>query len=182
MANVTDPLISQLHGSDPQNCIEYITRQKIYDSRYWKEYCFGNSVLDVLEKSTGSTTTGNRTGASKRHLQCIGGLPCHFLALLLKLLQLHPEHTIIQKAFIEQTTFKYTRVLGCLYVRLTSRPVDIYTSFEPLLNDYRKIRVWTGPIQRRWEITTVDQFVYELLSHTSMSSSSFASSSYRVWV
>ena len=52
MANRTDPLAAQLSGQDPQNLIEYITRQKIYDSRYWKETCFGLSVVDVLEKAT----------------------------------------------------------------------------------------------------------------------------------
>jgi len=41
MANVTDPLARSVHGKDPQNLIEYITRQKIYDSLYWKEECFG---------------------------------------------------------------------------------------------------------------------------------------------
>ena len=28
MANVTDPLARSVHGKDPQNLIEYITRQK----------------------------------------------------------------------------------------------------------------------------------------------------------
>ena len=159
MANVTDPLVSQLSGTDPQNLMEYITRQKIYDSRYWKEECFGLSVVNVLEKSVET-------------LQCIGGLPCHFLSLVLKLLQLHPEHEIIQKAFVEQDTFKYARALGCLYIRLTSRPTEIYNTLEPLLSDHRKLRVWTGTNQNRWDVTTVDQFVYDLLQTTSSTSSS----------
>ena len=49
MANVTDPLARTVHGKDPQNLIEYITRQKIYDSIYWKEECFGLSATDVHE-------------------------------------------------------------------------------------------------------------------------------------
>jgi pre-mRNA-splicing factor 38A len=165
MANVTDPLVSQLSGTDPQNLMEYITRQKIYDARYWKEECFGLSVVNVLEKSA-------------QTLQCIGGLPCHFLSLVLKLLQLHPEHDIVQKAFIEQDTFKYTRALGCLYVRLTSRPTEIYESLEPLLQDRRKLRVWTGIGQNRWTTTTVDQFVYDLLQTTSSRTSVSSSISY----
>jgi len=86
MANVTDPLVNQLSGSDPQNLLEYITRQKIYDSRFWKEECFGLTVADVLEKCT--------------HIKTIGTLPCHYLALTLKLLQLHPEHELIRSAFV----------------------------------------------------------------------------------
>ncbi len=157
MANVTDPLVSHLSGTDPQNLMEYITRQKIYDSRYWKEECFGLSAVNVLEKSVET-------------LQCIGGLPCHFLSLVLKLLQLHPDHEIIQKAFVEQDTFKYTRALGCLYIRLTSRPTEVYSTLEPLLSDHRKLRVWTGTNQNRWDVTTVDQFVYDLLQTTTSSS------------
>jgi hypothetical protein len=62
MANASDPLANSLSGSDPQNLLEYITRQKIYDSRYWKEECFGLTVADVLEKAA-------------KQLPCIGGLP-----------------------------------------------------------------------------------------------------------
>ena len=164
MANVTDPLVSHLSGTDPQNLMEYITRQKIYDSRYWKEECFGLSAVNVLEKSVET-------------LQCIGGLPCHFLSLVLKLLQLHPDHEIVQKAFVEQDTFKYTRALGCLYIRLTSRPTEVYNTLEPLLSDHRKLRVWTGTNQNRWDVTTVDQFVYDLLQTTSSSSSTISTSS-----
>ena len=164
MANVTDPLVSHLSGTDPQNLMEYITRQKIYDSRYWKEECFGLSAVNVLEKSVET-------------LQCIGGLPCHFLSLVLKLLQLHPDHEIVQKAFVEQDTFKYTRALGCLYIRLTSRPTEVYNTLEPLLSDHRKLRVWTGTNQNRWDVTTVDQFVYDLLQTTSSSSTISTSSS-----
>ncbi|KAK1739796.1 pre-mRNA-splicing factor 38A [Skeletonema marinoi] len=51
MANVTDPLARTVHGKDPQNLIEYITRQKIYDSIYWKEECFGLSASDVATKA-----------------------------------------------------------------------------------------------------------------------------------
>jgi pre-mRNA-splicing factor 38A len=52
MANVTDPLAGAVHGTDPQNLMEYITRQRIYDCRYWKEECFGLTAADVLEKAT----------------------------------------------------------------------------------------------------------------------------------
>ena len=41
MANRTDPLAAQVHGTNPQNLIERILRERIYANRYWKEHCFG---------------------------------------------------------------------------------------------------------------------------------------------
>lgn len=152
MANVTDPLVNQLAGSDPQNLMEYITRQKIYESRFWKEECFGLTVTDVLEKAVHT-------------LQCVGALPSRCLALTLKLLQLRPEHALIQSAFVNQTEFKYVRAIGCLYIRMTSRPAEIYESLEPVYADYRKLRVWTGANNNnKWDLITMDQFVHQLLS------------------
>ena len=51
MANVTDPLARHIHGTNPQNLLEYITRQKIYDCRYWKEESFGLAAVDI-DRST----------------------------------------------------------------------------------------------------------------------------------
>ena len=150
MANVTDPLVNQLSGTDPQNLMEYITRQKIYDSRFWKEECFGLTVTDVLEKCC-------------TRLQTIGPLPCHCLKLTLKLLQLHPEHELIQKAFVEQDEFKYARAVGCLYIRLTSRPAEIYQTLEACYADFRKLRLWRAHSQT-WDIVRMDDYIDELLT------------------
>lgn len=149
MANVTDPLINALSGSDPQNLMEYITRQKIYDGRFWKEECFGLTVADVLEKA-----------AEKLH--CIGGLPTKFLALVLKLLQLHPETDLILETFVQQEDFKYVRALGLLYLRLTARPVEIYETLEALYRDRRKLRVYQ--MSQEWAIQCMDEFVHQLLT------------------
>jgi PRP38 family len=169
MANATDPIILQVCGTDPQNCLDYIVRQKIYNTRYWKEVCFGLSVVDVMEKSVQQL---RNVGSSLPHNTI-------FLCLLLKLLQLHPEHDIIDSSFVQQTTFKYTRVLGGCYIRLTSRPIDIYHSLESIVSDYRKVCVYNHFVQK-WELTTVDQLVYDCLQITSqqhhLSSSSSSSS------
>lgn len=149
MANVTDAFINALSGSDPQNLMEYITRQKIYDSRFWKEECFGLSVADVLEKAV-------------KKLQCIGGLPTKFLALALKLLQVHPETDLIIDSFIQQEEFKYVRALGCFYVRMTGSPPVIYEALEPLYRDRRKLRVWSAASQE-WSILHMDEFIHQLL-------------------
>ncbi|GAX11206.1 pre-mRNA-splicing factor 38A [Fistulifera solaris] len=149
MANVTDAFINALSGSDPQNLMEYITRQKIYDSRFWKEECFGLSVADVLEKAA-------------QKLQCIGGLPTKFLALALKLLQVHPETELVIESFIQQEEFKYVRALGCFYVRMTGSPPDIYEALEPLYRDRRKLRVWSAASQE-WSILHMDEYIHQLL-------------------
>jgi pre-mRNA-splicing factor 38A len=160
MANASDPLANSLSGSDPQNLLEYITRQKIYDSRYWKEECFGLTVADVLEKAA-------------KQLPCIGGLPTKFLPLLLKLLQLQPETDLVVQSFIEQDEFKYVRALGCLYVRFTARPVDVYGALERVYNDFRRLRVWTT-VTQEWSLVPMDEFVHDLLLTNTTTNSSRA--------
>eukprot|EP00536_Pseudo-nitzschia_multiseries_P006108 jgi/Psemu1/156909/gw1.126.95.1 len=153
MANVTDPLIKSVQGTDPQNLMEYITRQKIYDSRFWKEECFGLTAADVMERAAKS-------------LACIGGTfsgmgkPTKFLALTLKLLQLQPDLELV-RTFLEQTHFKYLRALGAFYLRLTGRPQDIYEMLDPLYSDYSKLR-YRGV--NEWKLLHVDEFIEELLT------------------
>ena len=150
MANLTDPLIRAIQGSDPQNLMEYITRQKIYDSRYWKEECFGLAAVDVLEKAA--------------KIKTIGGLPTKFLCLTLKLLQLQPDPEDIIESFLQQEDFKYVRALGALYLRLTGRPADIYDELEPLYRDYRKLRC---RLFSNWSVVPMDEFIHQLLTETS---------------
>lgn len=149
MANLTDPLIRAIQGSDPQNLMEYITRQKIYDCRYWKEECFGLAAVDVLEKAA--------------KIKTMGGLPTKFLCLTLKLLQLQPDTEDIIESFVQQEDFKYVRALGALYLRLTGRPADIYDELEPLYRDYRKLRC---RLFADWSMVHMDEFVHQLLTET----------------
>lgn len=41
MANKTVKDAKTIHGTNPQYLIEKIIRTRIYESRYWKEECFG---------------------------------------------------------------------------------------------------------------------------------------------
>lgn len=41
MANRTDPLAKNVHGTNPQFLLGKIVRSKVHDSAYWKENCFG---------------------------------------------------------------------------------------------------------------------------------------------
>mmetsp|Transcript_405 Transcript_405/g.589 ORF Transcript_405/g.589 Transcript_405/m.589 type:complete len:346 (-) Transcript_405:43-1080(-) len=153
MANVTDPLIRTAQGTDPQNMMEYITRQKIYDSRFWKEDCFGLSAADVIEKAAKS-------------LVCIGGTyggnhkPSKFLCLTLKLLQLQPDLDLILE-FINQDHFKYVKALGAFYLRLTGRPVDIYENLEPLYSNYDRLRYRDVT---EWKLLHMDDFIHDLFT------------------
>jgi pre-mRNA-splicing factor 38A len=152
MANVTDPL-ALIRGSDPQNLMEYIVRQKIYDSRFWKEECFGLSTADVLEKAATS-------------LQCIGGTfggnrrPTKFLCLTLKLLQLQPDLPLIEQ-FIQQDHFKYVKALGAFYLRLIGRPHEIYELLEPLYNNYNKLKYRDVT---EWKLVHMDEFIDQIFT------------------
>jgi pre-mRNA-splicing factor 38A len=123
MANVTDPLTTALHGTDPQNLMEYIFHQKIHDSQYWKEECFGLTVVNVLEKAFQLQNIREPFDANHQ--------PTKFLCLVLKLLQIQPKGNLMDE-FISQEDFKYVQAFGAFYKRLTSRPADIYEKLEPL--------------------------------------------------
>jgi len=153
MANVTDPLARSVHGTNPQNLIEYITRQRAYDSLYWKEHCFGLSAADVAAKAAKDLkAVGGSYGGNNR--------PTRFLCLTLKLLQIQPEEGIIE-SFIENEDFKYVRALGAFYLRLTGRPAEIYEQLEPLYNDFRKLRFRES---MGWKLSHMDELVDELLT------------------
>ena len=43
MANRTQKDAKSIKGTNPQYLVEKIIRTRIYDSKYWKEQCFGLS-------------------------------------------------------------------------------------------------------------------------------------------
>jgi pre-mRNA-splicing factor 38A len=151
MANKTDPRAGTVHGTNPQFLLEKLTRAKIYASPYWKEHCFGLTAEGLLEKAVGIEYLGG----------CYGGTakPTKFLCLVLKMLQLQPEREIVVE-LIKNGDFKYVRALGAVYLRMVGKPEDVYRYLEPLLNDYRKIRVREGV---GWRLTNMDEFADRLL-------------------
>lgn len=112
--------------------MEYILRQKIYDSLYWKQECFGLSAERIVDKAVALRFAGGMFGEPNK--------PTEFICLILKMLQIQPDREIILE-FIKNDDFKYLRILGAFYLRLTGRPVDVFNYLEPLLNDYRRVRV-----------------------------------------
>ncbi|KAJ2545661.1 hypothetical protein GGH12_004057 [Coemansia sp. RSA 1822] len=152
MANRTSSNAQSVHGTDPQFLIETTFRQRIYDSLYWKDQCFGLTVTGVMEKAAALTSLGGCYGASRK--------PTDFLCLLLKLLQLQPTRPMLHE-LINQHDFKYMRALALLYFRLTESSVDIYQTLEPLYQDFSKLRMRCDGGE--FEIVRMDEFVDTLL-------------------
>lgn len=132
--------------------IEKIIRERIQASLYWKEKCYGLSGKERVSCKLVKWIVNDYLAATLMdravELEYIGGLfgaqqPTEFLCLTLKLLQLLPEKEIIVE-LIQQEQLKYLRALGAFYLRLTGKSKEIYQYLEPLLNDYRKLRVRAG--------------------------------------
>ncbi|KAJ2434359.1 hypothetical protein GGF42_009240 [Coemansia sp. RSA 2424] len=156
MANRTVSTAEAIHGTNPQFLIDKIFRQRIYNSRYWKEHCFGLTVTGVMEKAVDLPAIGREYGESHR--------PTEFACLLLKLLQLQPDRLMLD-ALVDQDDFKYLRALAVFYFRLTQPSSDIYQKLEPLYRDYRKLRaVDHGSMH----LTNVDELVDALLTENSV--------------
>ncbi|KAJ1861010.1 hypothetical protein LPJ57_006586, partial [Coemansia sp. RSA 486] len=157
MANRTVNTALYVHGTNPQYLIDKTCRQRIYDSLYWKEHCFGLTVTGVMEKAVDLTAIGGCFGSTNR--------PTEFICLLLKLLQLQPDRQMVD-ALVDQEDFKYLRALALVYFRLTEKPKEIYPKLEPLYKDYRKLRqrLYSG----KHEIICVDELIDKLLTEQSV--------------
>uniref|UniRef100_A0A3B4BAB9 Pre-mRNA-splicing factor 38A n=1 Tax=Periophthalmus magnuspinnatus TaxID=409849 RepID=A0A3B4BAB9_9GOBI len=150
MANRTVKDANSIHGTNPQYLVEKIIRTRIYESKYWKEECFGLTEL-VVDKAMELKFVGGVFGGNIK--------PTPFLCLTLKMLQIQPEKDIIVE-FIKNEDFRYVRLLGAMYMRLTGTAVDCYKYLEPLYNDYRKIKTQN---RNGFELMNVDEFIDELL-------------------
>ncbi|KAH8701785.1 putative RNA binding protein [Talaromyces proteolyticus] len=164
-----------VRGVNPITLFEKAVRDRITDSYYWKEQCFGLSAATLCDRAIELTSIGGTYGLAQK--------PTPFLCLAFKMLQLSPEREVVleylnfsdpgsddETADSEDPDaevvkgrgdFKYLRALAAFYIRLTFEPVDIYKYLEPLLLDYRKLK------QRRREnylLTTMDQFIDSLLT------------------
>lgn len=177
----TGPLI---RGVNPATLFETAVRDRITDSYYWKEQCFGLNAATLCDRAVELSYIGGTYG--------VGQKPTPFLCLAFKLLQLAPEKDIILEylnfhdpaadidnngahnangdgdVYEEDSAvlkavgdFKYLRALAAFYVRLTFEPVEIYKALEPLLSDYRKLKRRT---KDGFTLTYLDQFVDDLFT------------------
>ena len=163
----TGPLI---RGVNPATLFEKAVRDRITESYYWKEQCFGLNAATLCDRAVELGYIGGTYGVSEK--------PTPFLCLAFKMLQLAPDRDIIleyinftdgeneeeeEEEMVVKTRgdFKYLRALAAFYVRLTFEPVEVYKTLEPLLLDYRKLKRRVGD---SFILTHVDQFVDDLLT------------------
>lgn len=144
---------STIHGVNPAFLIEKITRERILDSLYFKDQCFGLTARTVLDRITDLTWIGG-----VNHTK--GGKPSEFQCLLLKLLQLSPTSDIVA-LYLQDEEFKYLRAMMAFYVRLTYPAAEVYKLLEPLLSDGRKLRVLT---ENGYSLLHIDELVDRLLT------------------
>ncbi|EOA83124.1 uncharacterized protein SETTUDRAFT_43029 [Exserohilum turcica Et28A] len=174
---------SLIRGQNPALLFEKGVRERITESYYWKEQCFGLNAATLCDRAAELKFIGGTTG--------ITGKPTPFLCLAFKLLQLVPDKAIILEylnfrddededkqdadeqddedaakdtdlnAAGKLGCFKYLRCLAAFYIRLAWEPVEIYKTLEPLLTDYRKIK---RRLKDTFTLTHVDQFIDDLLT------------------
>ncbi|EPE04456.1 prp38 family protein [Ophiostoma piceae UAMH 11346] len=143
------------NGLNPATIMEKAVRERIIESYFWKEQCFGVNEADIVDRVVD-------------HVSCIGGTtgtsqkPTPFLCLAFKLLQLAPSDEILA-AYLSQggEKFKYLRALALFYVRLTRPAADVFKTLEPFLADKRKLR---RKGRAGTQLTFVDDFVDDLLT------------------
>ncbi|KAL2868534.1 PRP38 family protein [Aspergillus lucknowensis] len=173
----TGPLV---RGLNPAMLFEKAVRDRITESYYWKEQCFGLNAATLCDRAVELSFLGGTYGVSEK--------ASPFLCLAFKLLQLNPDRDIIMeylnfsdpeleeeeaagdttaedrahRSVVKQRgDFKYLRALAAFYVRLTWEPVEIYKTLEPLLLDYRKLK---RRVRDSFVLTYMDQFVDDLLT------------------
>ncbi|KAI0013812.1 PRP38 family-domain-containing protein [Xylariaceae sp. FL0662B] len=144
------------NGLNPATIMEKAVRERIVDSYFWKEQCFGVNEADVVDRVADHVSfVGGTYGAASQR-------PTPFLCLAFKLLQLAPGDDVIDEYLrFGGDRFKYLRALACFYVRLTRRPEHVYKTLEPFLEDRRKLR---RKGRAGTSLTFVDQFVDDLLT------------------
>lgn len=143
-----------IRGANPLLLFEKAVRDRITESYYWKEQCFGLNAATLLDRAVELSCFGGTYGIAQK--------PTPFLCLAFKMLQLTPEKEIVQ-FYLEQAgeEFKYLRALAAFYIRLTWEPKEIFEVLEAHLGDYRKVKRRT---REGYSLSYVDQFVDDLLT------------------
>jgi pre-mRNA-splicing factor 38A len=153
-----------IRGQPPHLLFEEAVRNRIIDSYYWKEQCFGLNAATLCDRAVDLTFIGGTYNDGQR--------PTPFLCLAFKMLQLNIDNDVLD-CYLQEggEDFKYLRALAAFYIRLTSESSEeVYKRLEPWLEDFRKLR-------RRgnggFSLTTVDGFVDELMTRERVCGTSF---------
>ena len=149
-----DEFSRPVHGTLPQNLIEKIVRMRVYESQFWREYCFGLTAELLIDRAVELKYFGGASSELSR--------PTPFLCLLLKMLQIQPDFDIVQLMINKsESLFKYMRVLALFYLRLVGTPLQIYKTLEPIYEDFRKVRY---ELKNGWKLMYMDEVVHDLLT------------------
>ena len=110
--------------------VELILRNRVFNSYYWKEKCFGLTSETIIDKILELKYIGGMNHSSNQ--------PTDFICLFIKLLQLNPSEEIIDE-YLSDPDLKYLRALTALFIRFAYPPAKIYTKLEKLYCDYKKL-------------------------------------------
>jgi pre-mRNA-splicing factor 38A len=151
------------NGLNPATIMEKAVRERIVDSYFYKEQCYGINEADIVDRVVD-------------YVEFVGGIygtvqkPTPFLCLAFKLLQLAPSDAILEEYLhFGGEKFKYLRALAVFYIRLTRQDKDVYTLLEPFLEDRRKLR---RKGRNGTTLTYMDEFVDDLLTKDRVCSTS----------
>lgn len=115
--------------------VDKIVRVKVGESRYYKERCFALNAASLVDRADDLVAVGGTFGGTAR--------PTPFLCLSLRMLHIAPPLEIVLE-LLAPGVGKYLRMLAAFHVRLVAPPADVYRLLEPLLGDYRRVRVRTA--------------------------------------
>ncbi|KAI5283366.1 hypothetical protein KEM54_002182 [Ascosphaera aggregata] len=76
-----------VRGVNPLTLIDKPLRDRITESYYWKEQCFGLNAASLCDRAVELTHIGGTSGIAQK--------PTPFLCLVFKMLQLHPEREVV---------------------------------------------------------------------------------------
>ena len=156
-------------SGDPQTLIPTILRNKIFESRYWKQECFALDAESLIDRARELTYIGFTSGGFHR--------PCPFVCLLAKLLQISPDMEIllsyleftdgkpVNDGFEQLSDLRYLRALTAVYMRLVCKPVVLFKYLESLYGDFRKLVILSN--SGIFESIRMDQWIEQLLDHHS---------------
>lgn len=133
--------------------LDQIVKNKIINSIYFKDSLYALTSETFIEKSIEINHIGGTYSSNSR--------PTKFLCLVYKLFYINPEKEILYE-YLNNESFKYLTAITAFYIRLTFKHTDIYKVLEPLLKDYRKLRVRGG--DGRFYIITMDSYIDDLLN------------------
>ena len=132
--------------------VELILRNRVFNSYYWKEKCFGLTSETIIDKILELKYIGGMNHSSNQ--------PTDFICLFIKLLQLNPSEEIIDE-YLSDPDLKYLRALTALFIRFAYPPYKIYTKLEKLYCDYKKLVILKS---KGYAIIHMDEYIDQLLN------------------